>query len=79
MTELECLERIEVNLTRMVNDIIEEAIEHGGDSGGAYCTNTEGLVKAMKRFLNWCGYKDRIGIMNEDGILRFYRKSDIVE
>lgn len=62
-----------------INSLIEEAIVHGGDSGGAYFNNEEDLIKAMKRFLRMSGLDKDYGIMNEVGWLRFYKKSNIVE
>ena len=50
-----------------INSIIEEAIEHGGDCGGAYFSNQEALEHSIILFLNWVGlnkyvtlYKDNI-------------------
>jgi hypothetical protein len=66
-------------LIERINIIIKEAIEHGGDSGGAYFSNSEVLIKEMKYFLRWTGFDKDYGIMNEDGWIRFYKKSHIVE
>lgn len=66
-------------LIERINSMIDEAIQHGGDSGGAYFCNRDGLVNSMKYFLNWSGLKNNYGIMDENGWLRFYKKSDIVE
>lgn len=63
----------------LLNEIIHEAIIHGGDSGGAYCVNDEDLIKKMKDYLNWTGLNKTVGIMNESGWIRFYLKSDIAE
>ena len=63
----------------LINKIINEAIIHGGDSGGAYCMNNEGLIKQMRYYLNWTGLNKTVGIMDEDGWIRFYLKSDIAE
>ena len=62
-----------------VNEIISEAIEHGGDSGGAYFSNKEGLLNTMKQFLRWSGLHNTYGIMYEDGWPRFYKKDNVVE
>ena len=67
-----------VHIERL-NRIIHEAIIHGGDSGGAYFINDEGLTKEMRYYLNWTGLKETVGIMNEEGWIRFYLKSDIAE
>lgn len=66
-------------LLRYMNNIIAEAIEHGGDSGGAYYSNRDGLIKEMHYFLRWAGFDKEYGIMDEGGILRFYKKEHIVE
>lgn len=66
-------------LIQRINGIIKEAIEHGGDSGGAYFSNGEGLIKEMKYFLRWSGLDKNYGIMDEDGWVKFYKKSHIVE
>lgn len=62
-----------------VNKIISEAIEHGGDEGGAYYSNKDGLLNTMKHFLRWSGLNKKYGIMYEEGWARFYKKDDIVE
>ena len=66
-------------LINKINSMIKEAIEHGGDSGGAYFSNEEALTREMKYFLRWSGLDKDYGIMNEEGMLRFYKKSHIVE
>lgn len=66
-------------LIEKLNSIISEAIAHGGDSGGAYFSNEEALIREMKQFLRWYGLHENYGIMNENGLLRFYNKSHIVE
>ena len=65
-------ERITVfadTLLKLVNSIIAEAIEHGGDSGGAYYNNAEGLRDKMTCLLRWCGLQDEFVIvdLNMDG------------
>lgn len=62
-----------------LNDIIDNAVIHGGDSGGAYFSNTDGLIGAMRYFLKWTGLNKTVGIMNNDGKIQFYIKSSIVE
>jgi hypothetical protein len=62
-----------------INRIIAEAIEHGGDCGGAYFSNRDGLVDEMKDFLCWAGLDKDYGIMDDGGWIKFYKKSDIVE
>ena len=48
-----------------LNKIIEEAIIHGGDNGGAYFINQEKLIFEIKQFLNWTGL-DKYLIIYED-------------
>ena len=38
------------DLVKHINRIIQEAIEHGGDDGGAYFCNAEGLKESMEAF-----------------------------
>lgn len=44
---------------RLINSIIGEAISHGGDSGGSYCTNGKRLNDAIIEWLNNRGLADR--------------------
>lgn len=66
-------------LIERINNIIQEAIEHGGDVGGAYYSNRDGLIREMRHFLRWAGLDKTFGIMDEKGWLKFYKKSHIVE
>lgn len=36
----------------LINEIILQAVSHGGDSGGAYCTNAEFLNESIIDWLN---------------------------
>ena len=38
-------------LVDLINNIIDEAIIHGGDSGGAYCRNSKDLLEILKKAL----------------------------
>lgn len=42
----------------MLNELIEEAIVHGGDTGGPYFSNPEGLEEIMKKILEALGLSD---------------------
>ncbi len=65
---------------RIINRIIREAIEHGGDCGGSYNSNPDGLIKAMKTYINWVGLKEEIGILDDDGgVPQFFLKRQIVK
>lgn len=37
---------------KLINKIIFEAIKHGGDSGGPYLINEDGLISAIDNFLD---------------------------
>lgn len=37
---------------KLINKIIFEAIKHGGDSGGPYFTNEDGLISAINKLLD---------------------------
>lgn len=54
-------------LAGYINHIIDEAITHGGDSGGPYCINNEGLIDAMSALRRWLGWKDYCIVTTEFG------------
>lgn len=70
---------VDILMLGYMNNIIAEAIEHGGDSGGAYYSNRDRLIKAMHNLLSWASIEKEYGIMDENGMLRFYKKEHIVE
>ena len=35
----------------ILNNLIYESVKHGGDAGGAYYSNTEGILKAINEYL----------------------------
>ena len=35
----------------ILNNLIYESVEHGGDAGGAYYSNTENVLKAINEYL----------------------------
>lgn len=49
-----------------LNDIIEQAIIHGGDVGGAYFVNKEELIKSIKTFIDWTGLNKYLIIYKSD-------------
>lgn len=57
-------------LIRYINDIIEEAVIHGADSGGSYESNQDGLVDVMTRFGRWYGLNGYV-IVNKSGTPQF--------
>lgn len=49
-----------------LNKLIGEAILHGGDGGGAYLTNREGLEKAIDEYLETTGIKPLVDVYWKD-------------
>lgn len=49
-----------------LNKLIDEAILHGGDAGGAYLTNREGLEKAIDNYLEVTGIKPLVDVYWKD-------------
>lgn len=54
-------------LVGLLNRLIHEAVLHGGDSGGAYETNREGLLSAMRYIRTWLGLNKYIIVESEAG------------
>lgn len=46
-----------------LNLIIEEAVSDGGDGGGPYNTNKEGLRSAMKQFIKSVCIEDKVEVV----------------
>lgn len=55
---------------RIINEIILEAIVHGGDSGGPYYINDEGLLSVLHK---WMSFK---GILGEFHVEELSRETD---
>ena len=56
----------------ILNNLIYESVKHGGDAGGAYYSNTENVLKAIKEYLKFFHLEDSYVIKtttepNEDG------------
>lgn len=49
-----------------LNKLISESILHGGDGGGAYLTNREGLEKAIDDYLDTIGMKALVDVYWKD-------------
>ena len=49
-------------MVSLLNQIIEEAVFHGGDSGGPYFCNDIDLDDAIKRFIHYIGADDLYNI-----------------
>ena len=63
-----------------LNKIIEEAIIHGGDDGGAYFINQEKLIFEIKSFLEWTGLNEYLVVYNDDfPVLLEKRKIELEE
>lgn len=45
-------------MMKHINEIIEEAVFHGGDSGGPYFSNMDDLVSKMRDFRTWAGLEE---------------------
>lgn len=56
---------------RLLNKIIKESIDHGGDSGGPYLTNEKDLIQAMKDYIKYKNKQDiwNVEIVEVDGYL----------
>ncbi|MCR5543350.1 MAG: hypothetical protein K6F55_04300 [Eubacterium sp.] len=50
---------------QLINDIIAMAIIHGGDLGGPYEINTEGLVSSINRWLEEKDLKDDFHVISK--------------
>lgn len=55
--------RIEKEI-QLINEIVCQAIIHGGDAGGSYSSNTGGLVKTLNNWIKAKGKENlyRVGI-----------------
>lgn len=42
----------------ILNNLIYESVKHGGDSGGAYYSNTENILKAINEYLKFFHLED---------------------
>ena len=63
-----------------LNRLIEEAIYHGGDSGGPYLCNKDDLEKAIKNYLDVTGldYVTDVYWKNEDDPLLIVNKKELL-
>lgn len=60
-------------LMEYINNIIRQAIYHGGDSGGAYFTNREKLKSAMGELIWWLSLHDYVICEDYQGYM-YYAK-----
>lgn len=62
-------------MMKYINEIIEEAVFHGGDIGGPYFTNMDDLLSKMRKFRAWTGSNEyKICVVNE--IPKFVKLAD---
>lgn len=60
----------------IINDIIETAIDHGGDSGGPYFSDTEKLEKEMRLLIKWA-HLDEYLVCDNGGYLFYARDYEV--
>ena len=62
-----------------INDILENAIRYGGDSGGIYCDEEykQELIKSLKHWVKWQGYEDKLLIYFENNIPKILIKDNL--
>lgn len=66
-------EKANKHFVELINAVISAAIDHGGDTGGPYYSNSDRLAKAMFRLRDWMGLRDELGVLNDDGgCLQFF-------
>lgn len=53
-------------LVAMLNNVIEEAIMHGGDSGGPYYSNNKNLMESVRNILTFLEIDDIYKISDLD-------------
>lgn len=54
-------------VVKLINDVLEEAVKDGGDSGGAYHQNLYNLEVAVNNLINCLGLTDYEVINIENG------------
>lgn len=55
----------ELKIVEILNDVILSAIDHGGDSGGPYYVNPEGMKESLDKLVNFYNAKDKEESTNE--------------
>lgn len=58
MYEFESERSVEDLLAKYLNDLVEIAVEHGGDPGGPYCICPEKLYKVMNVVARYINIRD---------------------
>lgn len=59
---------------KLINMIIEEAVFHGGDRGGAYFSNEKDLVKCMEKYLKETNLDNAFCVTISEHIPHFAKK-----
>ena len=49
----------------ILNNLIYESVKHCGDSGGAYYSNTENILKAINEYLKFFHLEDSCVVKNK--------------
>lgn len=55
----------ELKIVDIFNDVISSAIYHGGDAGGPYYVNPEGMKESLDKLVNFYNAKDKEETTNE--------------
>jgi hypothetical protein len=50
----------------LINKITEQAILHGGDYGGAYCCNEDGLRNALTEYIKFKGLENKYTVSTDE-------------
>lgn len=78
MSSFTIAEKNEKFFIEKLNRIIAEAIYHGGDAGGAYYTNRDDLIHAIRDLLRWTGMHETVGIMDDGMVPQLFLKRHIL-
>lgn len=66
-------------LLSYINEIIYAAVQHGGDLGGPYCSNLEGLYAAMAKLRHHIGAHSFVIVHAQHGALAYARPVEDTE
>ena len=59
-----------------LNEVLNAAIEHGGDAGGPYFCNKEELQESIMRYLTVRGLNDEYIVINTDHWPKIVKKEN---
>ena len=54
-------------IVKLINDLIDNAVHHGADCGGAYFTNEEGLIESARNLLDALDLNERYAVKKLPG------------